>query len=156
MVIFIDASVFLGMNSKNEETRLKCKNFFIQKTNQTIYMSLEDVGRCDNIIWNYSRKAQDLYYPFMDKLHTIMDIQRVAYTFETIQGLSSFKAIKNFSNQMLLALIQNYQGTLYTLNPDLLSSKFKAIKTIQRAKEELFFTEDLEKSYQNSLNLRIP
>ena len=38
-------------------------------------MSLEQVGKCDEIIWsNFSSKVQEPYHPFRDKLDTIMKI----------------------------------------------------------------------------------
>ena len=50
-----------------------------ERLNRKIVMSLEQVGRCDDIIWGYPRELQDAYYPFMDRLHTEMRIHRIPF-----------------------------------------------------------------------------
>ena len=76
---FIDSTIFMGMHSVDEKIRIACKNFFIDHLKKTIFMSLESVGKCDDIVWHFDRETQDIYYPFMDRLHTVMDIQRIPY-----------------------------------------------------------------------------
>src|SRR5689334_5110319 len=77
---FFDASVFLGMNCVDEEIRNICKNFFASQFKGVLATSLEQVGRCDDVIWSYSRELQDAYYPFMDQLHSLMTIRRQWFT----------------------------------------------------------------------------
>jgi hypothetical protein len=78
--LFIDATTFLGMNALNDRLRCTNINFFAGRYHQQVNMALEQVGLCDDVIWQYSRHEQDLYYPFMDCLHTEMDIQRTPYS----------------------------------------------------------------------------
>ena len=59
---YIDASVFLGMHSPNEAIRIACKNFFVRRLNRSIVMSLEQVGKCDDVIWSsYTDEEQATY-----------------------------------------------------------------------------------------------
>ncbi|SAI73097.1 Uncharacterised protein [Bordetella ansorpii] len=49
-------------------------------------MTYEQIGICDAVIWGQDRHTQDLYYPFMDRLHTDMAIQRGGYTYSEIRA----------------------------------------------------------------------
>ena len=55
--VFIDASAFLGMHSEDEKVRRQSANFFITHFNSTVYMSLEQVGYCDDVIWRFPRAS---------------------------------------------------------------------------------------------------
>jgi hypothetical protein len=68
--IFVDASVFLGMHHRDESVRNHSLWFFRHQYAAAVKMNYEQVGICDAVIWQESREVQDLYYPFMDRLHT--------------------------------------------------------------------------------------
>jgi len=151
---FVDATVFMGMHSKNEEERIACKNFFVKRISKPVWMSLEQVGRCDDIIWRkFSRRVQDLYYPFMDKLHTIMAIKRVPFDKKTIDLLSSVDDELSQGEKLTVAMASAHGGRLYTLNTHLLElNKDSIVKP--HSGDELKFPEGLEDAYQESLVLR--
>ena len=109
---FIDASLFMGMHSQDEATRIACKNFFVERLHSSVMMSLEHVGRCDDMVWQYGREVQDAYYPFMDNLHTDMRIVRrgceeqdlrLALTSPLLQELPML-------DRLLLAMVINRGG----------------------------------------------
>ncbi|WP_201294684.1 MULTISPECIES: DUF6190 family protein [unclassified Nocardiopsis] len=64
--VFVDADVFMGMHHENEALRRGCKAFFVERLKGRVAMSLEQVGRCDDLVWRRPRELQDAYYPFMD------------------------------------------------------------------------------------------
>src|SRR5690348_16405212 len=76
---FIDASLFLGMHAISHTLRSACKAFFVEHFADEVFMSLEQVGLCDDIIWRHPRAIQDHYYPFMDLLQSEMRIRRIPY-----------------------------------------------------------------------------
>ena len=86
--IFIDASLFMGMHSIDKITRNQSLSIMSNLFSKGIYMNLEQVGMCDEYVWSYSRKIQDDYYPFMDVLHTEMDINRMGYCNADIAGFN--------------------------------------------------------------------
>ncbi len=152
---FIDTSVFLGMHSEDEKTRIKCKNFFVRRFNKEIYMSFETVGECDDIIWSFPRVHQDLYYPFMDRLHTIMNIIRIPFGLVEVNLVSKDKSLQEHKVALNLALSKINNGVYYSLNQELASSTLDNIKNIPDEEIELMFSNDLEKYYKNSLIIKI-
>ncbi|GEM_PF-1087160 len=174
---FIDASVFLGMHSKDENTRVACKNYFVQRLNNQICMSLEQVGKCDDIIWRYTREQQDAYYPFMDNLHTVMDIERISYNEKDIQEAQFNQRLHglDLSDRLTAGMALARGVVLYSVNPQLVNFKPKPpINRLDRevaidhkwfeisdficspeiGKEQTFLDE-LERLYQQSLAVRI-
>jgi hypothetical protein len=149
---FIDETIFLGMHSTNEAVRISCKNFFVERLAKTIFMSLESVGKCDDIVWQFNREVQDIYYPFMDRLHTVMDIRRSSYS-KTI--LKDRKETKKLSFYQELTVAQAKGGRLYTLDKKLLGLGLGFIKLPRNSKDEKSFPPDIEKWYKKSLKLRI-
>lgn len=143
----------MGMNSSDDKVRIACKNFFIEslENKEKLHMSLESVGMCDDIVWGYEREVQDSYYPFMDKLHTVMDVERIAYGEEDILGINSNS---NLSITDILTINQSLKGILYTLNKKILSSDKENIMSPEMSNEELVFPDGLEEDYQTSLVLR--
>ena len=152
---FIDASVFLGMHSEEENIRIKCKNFFVKRMKKEIIMSFETIGECDHIIWGFSRLHQNSYYPFMDRLHTIMKIKRIPYGLKEVNLMSIDKNLQNYKPGLNLALSITHRGVFYTLNQKLISSSIDNIKTIPDEEVELMFPKDLEKYYEESLILKL-
>ena len=153
---FIDATVFMGMHSKHEETRIACKNFFVQRTNHLIYMSFENVGKCDDLVWPFDRITQDVYYPFMDRLHTFMRIKRLPYSTKELHLLPKpiFPSLNPFQKLTLLMVIA-HKGKLYTFDKKLLSLELSFISKPALSKRELSFKNELEKYYSPSLALRL-
>lgn len=152
---FIDSSVFLGMHSTDEGIRITCKNFFVKRINSQIFMSFETIGECDDIIWSFSRIYQDSYYPFMDRLHTIMKIKRIPFSLSEVRLLIKDETLKSKKEGLNLAQSIVNKGFYYTFDTKLLSSSIKNIKKLPFENRELPFTKDLENFYQSSLLLRI-
>ena len=154
---YVDASVFLGTQSADEKTRIRCKNFFVKrlKAGKSVIMNLEQVGRCDDVIWEFSREEQDAYYPYMDNLHTLMKMQRIPYEDSDIKIAKKLK-LKYLSLKEKLAvnMVIARGGRLYSVNPKLLVHKDLPVSSPPYSKE-LLFPPALEKHYQASLKLRI-
>lgn len=149
---FIDATIFMGMHSSDEKIRIACKIFFIGRIKKTVFMSLETVGKCDDVVWQFDRETQDAYYPFMDRLHTIMDIQRIPYDEKSLQARKANPQLNTFQQ---LTLAQTHNGKLYTFDTALLDLKLNNVVSPKIPEEEKEFPDDLEKFYQGSLILRV-
>ncbi|GAA1990096.1 DUF6190 family protein [Kitasatospora viridis] len=152
---FVDAALFLGMNSADERTRIACKSYFAARLTGRVTMSLEQVGRCDDLVWRFPRQVQDAYYPFMDVLHTDMAIDRVPYEAADLsRGLAEETGLP-MHERLLLAMVRNRRGTLRTVSPRLLGGPDGQVLA-PPAGPELAFPEPLEGLYQQSLVLRLP
>lgn len=155
----IDSSLFLGMNSSNETTRIACKNFFVDrlKTQTTIAMSLEHIGGCDRVVWMYSREVQDAYYPFMDNLHTVMQMIRLPYQENDIKVALHDSQLQDtpMYNRLLIAYAKNRNQVLFTVDKRLSIGKHLSV-CHPHFKSEQQFPNFLEELYQKSLALRIP
>ena len=152
---YLDASVFLGMHSTDEQTRIACKNYFVERLNDQVGMNLEQVGTCDDVIWNkFTPEEQAEYYPFMDNLHTVMDIQRVPYTGNDIQEATTNPDLQNLeiTDRLTLGMVRAREAELYTVNPNLAG---RDNVRSPKAGEELSFPLELEQMYQQSLEVRI-
>ena len=156
---YIDASLFLGMNRFDKKTRIACKNFFVKalQENRTIFFHLEQVGLCDDIVWNFKRETQDAYYPFMDTLHSIMQITRIPYTKADFSEALKIKSIKlTFSDKLLIGSVKRNDSTLFSVNKNLnnVINNILIIDTTKKQKE-LEFPDKLEKLYKKSLKLKM-
>ncbi len=177
---FIDASIFLGMHDKDERIRVACKNYFVKRLNEQIGMSLEQVGKCDDAIWQYSREQQDAYYPFMDNLHTVMDIERIPYNEKDIQEAQFNKRLHglDLSDRLTAGMALARGAVLYSVNPQLVNFRPQQpvlrfnlesqrtsippawfeisdfIRSPEIGKEQTF-PDELERLYQQSLAVRI-
>lgn len=173
----IDASLFLGMHSKDEKTRIACKNYFVSRLNAKVGMSLEQVGKCDDVIWQYPREQQDAYYPFMDNLHTLMDIERIPYNEKDIQEAQFNQRLcsLDLSDRLTAGMALIRGAVLYSINPQLvnfkpkppvdrlgrevtLDSKWFEVSDFIRSPEignEQTFPSELEALYQQSLVVRL-
>ena len=154
---FIDYTIFMGMHHKNEKVRVACKNFFIQRMKKTIYMSLENVGKCDDIVWQFDRKTQDNYYPFMDRLHTITNLKRIPYNDKDIETFKKKKFPKSLSThqKLSLSIALSNNGILYTFDKKLLNVGLEFVRLPDTTKQELSFPKTLETWYNKSLKLRV-
>ncbi|MCX5389207.1 DUF6190 family protein [Streptomyces sp. NPDC006482] len=159
---FIDAALFLGMHSADEGLRVAAKAFFVRRLDARVVMSLEQVGRCDDVIWGYSRELQDLYYPFMDHLHTVMHISREGYDRADVRlALSDSDTPRHlpFVDRMLLGQVINRKGLLHTAGPrssDVDGLPVRAVAAWPAGEPEPSFPEPLEQLYRASLALRLP
>lgn len=151
---FIDASIFLGMHSPDKKTRIACKNYFVNRLEDKIGMSLEQVGICDDVIWRYSREEQDIYYPFMDNLHTIMSIQRVSYNEKDIHEATTNPDLQNLgiTDKLTIGMVLASGAKLYSINPKLTGRNYVLYP---EAGKELAFPSKLEKLYKQSLEVKI-
>lgn len=116
--VFIDASLFMGMHSENTHTRRQSIEFMAQHFNGQVYMNLEQVGMCDEYVWQYERDIQDAYYPFMDVLHSEMDVKRIGYS-QSDLNLSLLEHgidVRHLTVQqrLLMAQVINHEGLLFT------------------------------------------
>jgi hypothetical protein len=154
---FIDASLFLGMHSPDEAIRIACKNFFIERVRGVVVMSLEQVGKCDAIVWQHERALQDAYYPFMDNLHTIMRIERTGYSEADVRLAITAPHLQALSmtERLMIAMVLNRKGTLYTVDDALLRQTGLPIQA-PKGGPEIEFSGDLEQLYKQSLALRLP
>ncbi|MFF4713425.1 DUF6190 family protein [Streptomyces eurythermus] len=160
--VFVDAALFLGMHSQDDGLRVACKAFFVERLDTRVVMNLEQVGRCDDVIWSYSRELQDLYYPFMDQLHTVMDISREGYDRADVTVALSGSALPGrlpFTDRLLIAMVVNRKGLLHTVGPR--GAAFgglpvHAVAPWPAGVPEPAFPEPLERLYRASLALRLP
>ncbi|MFB7513652.1 DUF6190 family protein [Streptomyces sp. NPDC056144] len=159
---FIDAALFLGMHSADEAVRIAAKAFFVQRLDGRVVMSLEQVGRCDDVIWGYSRELQDVYYPFMDVLHTVMDISREPYDPADVRLAlddSAVPAHLPFTDRLVLGQVINRKGLLHTPGPRAAAFgglPVQGVPARPAGEPEPSFPEPLERLYTASLALRLP
>jgi Family of unknown function (DUF6190) len=152
---FVDASVFMGMNSTDEDVRAACVSLFAERVSGRLTMSWEQVGRCDDIVWGYPRHVQDAYYPFMDNLHTDVRVDRLPYDEQDLAAAGDADRLPA-PDRLLLAMVANRGGVLYTLNPRLLASRRAPVRRPETPTGgRTAFPDRLEQLYQESLVLRI-
>jgi hypothetical protein len=158
----IDAALFLGMHATDDRLRLACKAFVIDRWHSRLTISLEQVGRCDDLVWGFGRAVQDAYYPFMDSLHTVLDIARPGYEEADVRrGLElRLPGTLPVHERLLLGMVLNRHGQLITASPRLLSGELSAGLPVRApqpvAGREPAFPDGLERLYQESLALRVP
>lgn len=154
---FIDASLFMGMHSDTEVTRIACKNFFVARLDRSVLMSYEQVGRCDDVVWQHGRQVQDEYYPFMDNLHTDMRIVRQPYEERDLRLALESPRLRGLSvsEQLLLAMVMNREAVLYSVNSRLAGRSDLPVRTPESGPERSF-PGRLEELYRVSLKLRVP
>ena len=153
----VDSFAFLGMHSADEDIRNSCKAFFAQRVYEEVWMSLEHVGWCDDIIWQYSRTKQDAYYPFMDTLHSEMPIRRVGYEKGDVVTALTAPALMDvpMRERLLLGMVLRRSAVLYTASPRLCHRHDLPVLAMPAA-QETPFPHHLEQLYQISLALRLP
>jgi hypothetical protein len=153
----IDASLFMSLNSSDERIRLAGKGFFVERLNGSAVMSLEQVGRCDALIWGgYSRAQQDAYYPFMDNLHTDMKIDRIGYDEQDVRLALDSPALADLplTRRLTVAMVLNRGGLLYTFDPLLVGRADLPLGELPD-QDDPRFPEPLERMYQESLVLLV-
>jgi hypothetical protein len=153
---FVDATIFLGMNSTDDSIRRTCASFFAARLGSRVGMSLEQIGRCDHVVWSYPREQQDAYYPFMDNLHTDLHFDRLGYEDQDLSAATDDRRPLPAAERLMLAMVANRGGTLYTLNPRLLSLPAAPVRRPSaRPSGHVGFPVGLDTLYQESLVLRV-
>lgn len=155
--VVIDTATFMGMHSTDDSIRGSCKTFFAQRLHDEIWMSLEHVGWCDDVVWQFPREVQDAYYPFMDMLHTDMAIRRVGYDELDIDAALTSPALTKLPmcERLLIGMVLRHDAVLYTVNPRLRQRRDLPVVAVPVVQEQQF-PQYLEQLYRVSLALRLP
>jgi hypothetical protein len=155
--VVVDSSAVLGMHSVDEVVRVSCKAFFAQRVREEVWMSLEHVGWCDDVVWRYPRVEQDAYYPFMDALHSEMPIRRVGYEKRDVVTALTDPALRDvpMRERLLIGMVLCRSAVLHTVNPRLCHRRDLPVVEVPVVGEKQF-PEHLERLYQVSLALRLP
>jgi len=153
---YVDASLFMGMHCRDEAVRIACKSFFVERIGTRLVMPLDQVGLCDDIVWRQPRRIQDLYYPFMDQLHTLLAAERVPYTTADIRRAHEDPRVKNLDGlrALLVARVCNDRSQLYTIDYLLLGRLDLPVRAVTETAERAF-PEPIEAAYRISLALRV-
>lgn len=154
--IFVDAALFMGMNCRDETVRIACKNVFVDRMARGVAMSLEQVGRCDDLVWRFPRAVQDAYYPFMDNLQSCMPFERLPYEEADMRAALDGHAPGDLPmhERLLLAMVRNHGGTLYSISPRLRRHPELPVR-LPDGSAECAFPGELERLYRESLGLRV-
>lgn len=114
--LFIDAGFFLGMHDDDPSRRVKSLAYFARHFSSKPRMNYEQIGICDAVIWKLDRRTQDLYYPFMDRLHSDMAIERSGYCRDEIELALSRDELQHLSPEqaMLVAQVLHNDGRIAT------------------------------------------
>lgn len=151
---FIDASVFLGMHHRNPEIRRRSLRFFQGQYDTPVGMNFEQVGICDAVIWRQSRAVQDAYYPFMDRLHSDMQIVREGYQMHELEFALGNPDLKSLMPEqaLLAAQVIARDGVLATHDPVLhrLAGLRSRLWDFESVAPEAAFPADLQALYQTS------
>ncbi|MGH3976077.1 MAG: DUF6190 family protein [Pseudonocardiaceae bacterium] len=157
-VEIVDATAFLGMHAVDDATRIACKTFFASRNpHETVLMSLEHIGWCDDVVWGHPRPLQDAYYPFMDTLHSEMAIRRVGYDEPDIEAALGTAELTDLPmrERLLMGMVLRRDAVLRTASPRLVARRDLPVASVPPASEQPF-SEHLEQLYRASLALRIP
>jgi Family of unknown function (DUF6190) len=155
-VVVIDASLFMGMHSTDERVRVACKAFVVERLAGKVVMPLEEVGRCDDLVWRSPRSLQDAYYPFMDHLHTDMSIERRGYEEADLQTALESPALAGLGvrDRLLLGTTMNLNARLWSVNGRLPDRPDLPVRR-PSGESDLPFPPRLETLYRASLQLRV-
>lgn len=155
---FVDATFFLGMHDSDEQRRMQSLQLFTHCLTTHLFMNLEQVGLCDDVIWCRNRQEQDAYYPFMDNLHTLLRIQRIGFTRDDLTRALRDPQLRHLPLQQACTLSQvmNRNGRLHTHDPllwrDVALQPWLA-PPLQQPEQP--FPEPLDSLYQDSLRLTL-
>ncbi|MFJ9089757.1 DUF6190 family protein [Streptomyces sp. NPDC102384] len=156
--LYIDASLFMGMHAADTRVRQSCASFFAKHLHHRVWMTYEEVGRCDDVVWALPRETQDAYYPFMDVLHSTMPVKRVPYTQEAWTAAAGIPDTEELSlrERLLMATVIASGSRLITVNPRLLHLADRGLAVSAPADErEPEFPEPLAGLYRTSLLLEV-
>jgi predicted nucleic acid-binding protein len=151
---FVDASVFLGMHHRDPELRRRSLRFFQGQYDTQVGMNYEQVGICDAVIWRQCRTVQDAYYPFMDRLHSDMQIVREGYQMHDLELALGDPELKRLMPEqaLLAAQVIARDGVLATHDPVLqrLACLRSRLWDFESAVPDAAFPGDLQALYQAS------
>ncbi|MDA2809434.1 DUF6190 family protein [Nocardiopsis sp. RSe5-2] len=158
--VFVDAALFMGMHHEDERVRRGCKAFFARalgRPTAPVHMSLEQVGLCDALVWRRPRGEQDAYYPFMDRLHTDLRIDRTGYAEKDTRRAWEDPALDGLPDheRLLLGQVMERGGTLHTASARLLARPGLPVEPAEALGDEPRFPGGLEPFYRISLALRV-
>ncbi|WP_339532151.1 DUF6190 family protein [Pseudomonas mucidolens] len=158
-VSIIDATVFMGMHHQDEVIRARSLAFFTQRYNSQVRMSFSQIGVCDAIIWKKARELQDVYYPFMDVLHSDMNILRAGYTDAVLQRAAYSPELSNLPPEKRLQAAQVIEGDapFYTHDDDYqrCAALHPYLASFDAQPSDELFPVGLQKLYDASLALKI-
>ncbi|GGO10228.1 DUF6190 family protein [Microbispora bryophytorum] len=158
---FLDAALFMGMHNRDDEVRRGCKRFFTERlSGGHVLMSLEHVGRCDDLVWRYPRQVQDEYYPFMDNLHSDMAIDRIGYDEQDLRLALDAGVLSGLPlhERLLVAMAMRRDTVVVTASPRLSLRPDLPVLPVEPVKpsdDEPVFPAPLERLYERSLALRV-
>lgn len=155
----IDATVFMGMHHSDPEVRSRSLGFFGAFYSRQVLMSFGQIGICDAIIWKKSRHLQDVYYPFMDVLHTDMDIQRQGYCNRVLKRacLEPDWAHLSVEKRLLVAHVVEHRQPLFSHDESLheLTLLKPFLQTFPPSTSHSVFPEKLQRLYEQSMEMSI-
>lgn len=154
---FFDASVFLGMHGDHDEVRKACMHFFASRFCGVALTSLDEVGKCDDVIWRRPRLLQDAYYPFMDRLHSEMRIVREPFSEAELKRAFADPRLRRLpvGDRLLLAKVIEAGGSLFSIKAHLTARSDLPVCRPATGLETNFPAE-VAGLYHTSLQLRIP
>jgi len=117
----IDASVFLGLHHHDAGLRQRSLGLFRGRFTARVQMNYEQIGICDAVIWRQRREVQDLYYPFMDRLHSEMQIVRAGYAIGELDLAVGHRELRGLRPEqaLLAAQVLTREAVLATHDPAL-------------------------------------
>ncbi len=155
----IDATVFMGMHHQNADIRAKSLGFFTRRYDSQVRMSFSQVGVCDAIIWKKPRALQDVYYPFMDVLHSDMKILRAGYSDAALTRAASSPELAGLPAEKRLQAAQVLEADCLFYTHDRDYQNCAALKphlaAFDAASAANVFPEGLQRLYDASLDLVI-
>jgi hypothetical protein len=155
----IDATVFMGMHHQNADIRSRSLGFFTRRYHSEVRMSFSQIGVCDAIIWKKARALQDVYYPFMDVLHSNMNILRAGYSDAALTRAASSPALAGLSAEKRLQAAQVLEANCLFYTHDRDYQNCAALKphlaSFDAASGVHGFPDGLQRLYNASLELVI-
>ena len=151
---FVDATVFLGMHHQDPLIRQLSLRFFRGHYSHQVSMNFEQVGICDAVIWQQRREVQDAYYPFMDRLHSDMQIMREGYHTRELEHALGHPELKILRPEqaLLAAQVLAREGMLVTHDPAL--CRLPCLRSqrwdFASAQPDATFPADLQALYETS------
>jgi len=103
---FVDASVFLSLHHHDIGIRQRSLGLFRSMFAARVRMNFEQIGICDAVIWRQRREVQDLYYPFMDRLHSEMQIERAGYAIAELDLAVGHRELRGLKPEQALLAAQ--------------------------------------------------
>lgn len=169
--ILFDTSIHLGQFCINsEDMRIACKNSQASvsaKPGSEIVgvVTFNENSWTDHIVWGLKREVQDIFYKFMDVLHSVKNIERIPlsttdaklavefskkFGLDISNALSCAVAISQKANE-----IHTYYQTLIDSKVrELLKNHYDIVISSPLILNELQYTEkELERHYQDALSV---